>query len=238
MKRIIFAAICITLLASCNKGNRIVVNTEKTPSFENINDSLSWALGFSVAQNVAATDVDINREIFMQAIFATLDQKQQPFTQETTTAMLMDLEQRASIKRMSNQNNQMEETRQREAVYFAKLQQENPNVKKSDKGFYYEVIKQGNGPVAEIGSIVVFDYKGSLTNGHIFDQTYGNREPITHVIGNEMMPGLLEGFLMMPSGSTYRFYIPNEMAFGAQGTVDIPPYATVIYEVELHDVHK
>lgn len=238
MKKILLATLSVILLASCHKGSTIVVDTEKTPSFNNINDSLSWALGFSVAQNIAATNVDINRELLMQAIFATLDQKNQPFTQQTTTAMLLDLEKRAAMNRMSNQSNQMEETRQRENVYFAKLQQDNPNVKKSDKGFFYEVLKQGNGPIAEVGSIVVFDYKGSLTNGHIFDQTYGNREPITHVVSNEIFPGLYEGFLMMPAGSTYRFYFPCELAFGAQGTQQIPPYATVIYEVELHEVQK
>lgn len=236
MKKILFAAICITLLASCHKG--IVVNPDKTPTFANQNDSLSWALGFSVAQNIASTGVDINREILMQAICVTLDSKQQPFSQQTTTEMLLDLEQRASLNRKMSQDNQMAEIRQREEVYFNKLVRENPNIKKSDKGFYYEVIKQGKGLIAELGSIVVFDYKGSFTNGHIFDQTYGNREPITHVVGHEMMPGLFEGFCMMPGGSTYRFYFPCEMAFGAQGTQGIPPYSTLIYEVELHEVQK
>ena len=238
MKKILFAAICIALLSSCHKGSTIVVNTEKTPAFENVNDSLSWALGFSVAQNIASTGVDINRELLMQAICVTLDSKQQPFSQQTTTAMLMELEKRAYMSQKASFDNQLAEARQREEVYFAKLLQDNPAVKKSDKGFYYEVIKQGNGPVAELGSVVVFDYKGSFTNGHVFDQTYGNRESITHVVGSELMPGLYEGFLMMPAGSTYRFYFPCEMGFGAQGTEGVPPFSTLIYEVELHDVQK
>lgn len=238
MKKILFAAICITLLASCHKSGTVVVDTEKAPAFANQNDSLSWALGFSVAQNIASTGIDINREILMQAICATLDSKQQPFDQPTTVHMLMELEQRAALNRRMNQESQMSETKQKEDVYFTKLLQENPNIKKSDKGFYYEVLKQGNGPVAKIGSLVVFDYKGCLTNGHIFDQTYGNREPITHVVSDELIPGLLEGFCMMPAGSTYRFYLPSEMAFGANGTEDVPPYSTVIYDVELHEVQK
>ena len=238
MKKIFFAAICIALLASCHKGSRIVVDTEETPTFENKSDSLSWALGFSVAQNIASTGIDINREILLQAICATLDSKQQPFTQKETTTMLFELEKLTYINRMSTHNNQLAETRQREEVYFTKLMQDNPNIKKSDKGFYYEVLKQGNGPVAQMGSIVVFDYKGSLLNGHIFDQTYGNREPITHVVGPELMPGLLEGFCMMPAGSKYRFYFPSEMGFGAQGDDGIPPYSTLIYEVELHEVQN
>ena len=238
MKKIFFAALCITLLVSCHKSSTVVVDTDKVPAFTNQSDSLSWALGFSVAQNIAATGIDINRELLLQAIYATLDSKQQPFTQQQTSMMLMELDQRAYMNRKMNQEDQMAETRKREETYFAKLIQERPNVKKSDKGFYYEVLKQGNGPVAEMGSVVVFDYKGSLINGHIFDQTYGNREPITHVVGPELMPGLFEGFCMMPAGSTYRFYFPCEMAFGAQGDDGIPPFSTLIYEVELHEVQK
>ena len=88
------------------------------------------------------------------------------------------------------------------------------------------------------GMVVEFDYKGSFTNGQVFDQTYGNREPIVHVIGETLMPGLFEGLCMMRSGSHYRFYFPSEIAFGARGTEDIPPYTAVIYEVEVHSIHE
>lgn len=238
MKKIIFAVMCVALLASCHKGSTIVVDTEATPTFANENDSLSWALGFSVAQNIAATGVNINKDLLIQAICVTLDSKQQPFSQQETATMLIELERRAYMNRSKNLNDQLTEVRQREDAYFTKLLQERPNVKKSDKGFYYEVVKQGNGPVPERGSIVVFDYRGSFTNGHVFDQTYGNREPITHVVADELMPGLFEAFCMMPAGSTYRFYFPSEMAFGARGTDDIPPYSTVIYDIELHKVEN
>ena len=107
-----------------------------------------------------------------------------------------------------------------------------------DKGFYYEVLKEGTGRKAEPGLIIDFDYKGTFTNGQIFDQTYGNRSSIVHLVDESLMPGLREGFCMMKAGSTYRFYFPCEMAFGAKGTDDIPPFTTVIYEVELHDVHE
>ncbi|MBP5548038.1 MAG: FKBP-type peptidyl-prolyl cis-trans isomerase [Bacteroidales bacterium] len=238
MKKIAFFSAIVLLLAatSCKDRNSIVVNADATPQLNNINDSLSWALGFSMAQNLAATGVEINREVLFQSICATLDSKQQPMTQRTTTELLMDLEQRAAMNRMQNSEAQMKEVRAREEVYFSKLMQDNPNVKKSDMGFYYEILKQGNGKIGQIGNIVVFDYKGLLTNGQIFDQTYGNRDAITHVIDDGMMPGLTEAFCMMPAGSTYRFYFPCEMGFGAKGTADIPPYATLIYEIELHEV--
>ena len=142
------------------------------------------------------------------------------------------------INRSQQEQNRLDEVRAREAEYFAQLQKDNPNVIKSDKGFYYEVLKEGNGRKGEPGLVVVFDYKGMFPNGQIFDQTYGNRDEITHVISESIFEGLREGFCLMKAGSKYRFYFPSEMAFGSNGTENIPPYSVVIYEVDLHEVHE
>ncbi|MBP5189308.1 MAG: FKBP-type peptidyl-prolyl cis-trans isomerase [Bacteroidales bacterium] len=239
MKKIILAAsvLCIMLMTnSCQKKGTYVLDTDEPVVLNDKIDSLSWALGFSVAQNVASTGVDINREVLLQAICVTLDSKQQAMTQTQTYDLLQQIEQIAYLNRSKNHQKQIDETRAKESVYFDRLMKDNPNVKKSDKGFYYEVIKEGDGRKGEPGLVVVFDYKGSFLNGQVFDQTYGNREPIVHVISESIFPGLFEGFCMMRAGSTYRFYFPSEMAFGANGTENVPPYTAVIYDVELHEV--
>ena len=239
MKKIFFAIATLCIIAtatSCQKKGTIVIDTDATPALNNKNDSLSWAMGFSLAQSIAATGVDINRELLMQAISVTLDSKKQPLTQEQTMRLITEVEQSAFLNKTNVEKKNMEETRQREGDYFAKLTKENSDVKKSDKGFYYQIVKEGSGRQCEQGLVAVFDYKGYFTNGQLFDQTYGNRPPITHAVAEGMMPGLLEGLCMMKAGSTYRFYFPAEMAFGASGTEGIPPYSTVIYEVELHEV--
>ena len=243
MKRtsvLFFVAATVLLAASCQNKDSIVVNTTAEPVLENNIDSLSWAMGFSVAQNIASTGVEFNREILFQSICATLDGKQQPMTEKQTIWKLQQLEEKSFLNQRMVQQSASADAETREAVYFEKLLQENPNVKKSDKGFYYEVLKEGKGRRGEIGLVAVFDYKGMFTNGQIFDQTYGNREPIPHVIGEPMMPGLVEGFCLMNAGSIYRFYFPYMMAFGPNGEPDsgIPPYTTLIYEVELHDLHE
>ncbi len=235
MKKILYVAICIAMLASCQKG-KVVVDTTKTPTFADKNDSLSWALGFSAAQNFAATGVKINREVLLQAICATLDSLQQPFTMQQTASMLMELNQMAATNRELKQTKENNEQQMQEDAYFTELMKNNANVKKSDKGFYYEVLKEGNGRKGELGLVVVFDYKGMFTNGQVFDQTYGNRDAITTVISDDMFPGLCEAFQIMKGGSKYRLYFPSELAFGARGTQDIPPYSTLIYEIELHEV--
>ena len=75
MKRIIFAiaALCLICTAtSCHKGGTVTVNTDETPQLANKADSLSWAMGFTMAQNIASTGINIDREIMMQAIYAQM----------------------------------------------------------------------------------------------------------------------------------------------------------------------
>lgn len=237
-KSIICVAAIAALIATGCKGKegRIVVNSDRPVELTSKNDSLSWALGFAMAQNMAVPGIDINRELMLQAIVTTLDSKQQPMTEHQTMRLLTELEGQASLNRHMASQASKEELAKREAPYFEQLMRDNPNVKKSDKGFYYEVLKEGSGKPGEIGQVVVFDYKGMFTNGQVFDQTYGNREPITHVISQSIFPGLFEGFQIMNKGSHYRFYFPSQMGFGQRGTDNIPPNTIIIYEVEVHDI--
>lgn len=236
---IIAISLCAVLAASsCQNKGTLTINTDQPASLKSENDSISWAMGCILAETAKATGITYNKQTMLQAFCATMDGKEAPLTRE----QLSDLQYRIEMKMYEHQSathrSSMDDVKARENEYFAQLTKSNPNVKKSDKGFYYEVIKQGNGPKASLGSVVDFDYKGSFTNGEIFDQTYGNRSSIVHMVDESLMPGLREAFCMMNAGSTYKFYFPCEMAFGAQGSDDIPPYTTVIYEVELHSVSE
>ncbi len=239
MRKVLIATamLCIIgLTTSCHKKDSLVINTSQPAELRNEADSLSWAMGFTLAQNIAKTGIEPNREILVQALIATLDQKQQPMTQEQTYQLLNKLELLAYTNQSKNQQAKLEEARNQEQAYFSDLLKKNPNIKKSDKGYYYEVLKEGNGRKGEPGLVALFDYKGSFTNGQIFDQTFGNCDTVRHVINESIMPGLFDGLCNMKAGSSYRFYFPCEMAFGAKGTDNIPPYSTVIYQVDLYAV--
>ena len=112
----------------------------------------------------------------------------------------------------------------------------NPNIKKHETGFYYEVLKEGKGRKAKYGDNVSFDYRSFLMlTGEPYDQTYDVREPIAHVIGKPMFQGLIDGMQLMNEGSIYRFYFPYQLAFGEKGADGIPGFTPFIYEVELHN---
>jgi FKBP-type peptidyl-prolyl cis-trans isomerase len=80
-------------------------------------------------------------------------------------------------------------------------------------------------------------YHGTLIDGKVFDSSVERGEPIVFGL-NQVIKGWTEGVQLMPLGSKFRFYIPQELGYGAQAAGDIPPYSTLIFEVELIDIIK
>jgi FKBP-type peptidyl-prolyl cis-trans isomerase FkpA/FKBP-type peptidyl-prolyl cis-trans isomerase FklB len=105
-------------------------------------------------------------------------------------------------------------------------------------GLQYKVLREGQGrKPSEFGEVEVH-YKGSLLDGTVFDSSYESGEPITFFL-SQVIPGWTEGVQLMEEGAHYEFYIPFELAYGAQGIPgDIPPYSTLIFEVELLKVYS
>ena len=114
------------------------------------------------------------------------------------------------------------------------------NAKKSGviitpSGLQYEILTESNGPRPSLYDMVQLNYEGRLSDGYLFDSTYEQGGPVEFPV-NEVFPGWSEGLQLMTTGSTYRFYIPSELAFGSNGNGPIPPYATLIFTVELLEI--
>jgi FKBP-type peptidyl-prolyl cis-trans isomerase FkpA/FKBP-type peptidyl-prolyl cis-trans isomerase FklB len=138
---------------------------------------------------------------------------------------------------LRRENQQQAQIDQQQEDFFAQLTKEHPGVKKHESGFYYEQVKAGKGRNAKLGDRVSFDYRSFLMfTGQPYDQTYGKRDPILHVVGRPMFQGLIDGIQLMNAGSIYRFYFPYQLAFGPQGSGDIPGFTPFIYEVEVHEI--
>lgn len=110
-------------------------------------------------------------------------------------------------------------------------------VKVTESGLQYEVLTAGKGrvhPTAE--STVKVHYEGRLINGTVFDSSYQRGEPIEFPLSG-VIRGWTEGVQLMTVGAKYRFFIPYNLAYGERGAgQNIPPYATLIFDVELLDI--
>lgn len=113
-----------------------------------------------------------------------------------------------------------------------------PGVVTIASGLQYKVLREGQGQKpSRLGEVEVH-YKGSLIDGTIFDSSYERDEPISFLLA-QVIPGWSEGVQLMAAGAKYEFYIPFELAYGPQG-IDgvVPPYSTLIFEVELLKVYS
>ncbi|AXT58483.1 peptidylprolyl isomerase [Aquimarina sp. MMG015] len=106
---------------------------------------------------------------------------------------------------------------------------------KTDSGLRYKIIQKGDGAQAEKGKTVSVHYKGSLTDGTVFDSSYKRNQPIDFPLGmGQVIPGWDEGIALLQIGDKARFVIPPSLGYGAHGAGGvIPPNATLVFDVEL-----
>ena len=101
-------------------------------------------------------------------------------------------------------------------------------------GVQYQVIKAGNGPKPTASDIALVDYKGSLTNGTVFDASapgHPAQLPVAAVV-----PGFREALMLMSKGATYRVWIPGELGFGSADHGPIPGNSVLVFDLTLEDI--
>lgn len=105
-------------------------------------------------------------------------------------------------------------------------------------GLQYKIITEGKGEIPADTCKVKVNYKGTLIDGTEFDSSYKRNEPTTFR-ANQVIKGWTEALTMMPVGSKWELYIPQELAYGSRETSgQIKPFSTLIFEVELVSIEK
>ena len=110
-------------------------------------------------------------------------------------------------------------------------------VQVTESGLQYEVLKMGRGKKPAATDRVKVHYHGTLIDGTVFDSSVERGEPTSFGL-NQVIAGWTEGLQLMPVGSKFRFYIPQELGYGSRNAGSIPPYSTLIFEVELLEIEK
>lgn len=108
------------------------------------------------------------------------------------------------------------------------------------EGMYYIPLSEGRGRVPSGADIILVHYRGYFIDSTLFDDTYKGRVPLEFQLGkpDQVIKGMETGIRMMKKGGKARFIIPSNVGFGEDGSsvATIPPFTTVIYEVELIDI--
>jgi FKBP-type peptidyl-prolyl cis-trans isomerase FklB len=110
-------------------------------------------------------------------------------------------------------------------------------VKVTASGLQYKIITKGEGPVPTNTQKVKVHYEGRLIDGEVFDSSYKRGQPATFGV-NQVIKGWTEALTMMPAGSKWELYIPQELAYGSREQQSIPAFSCLIFTVELLEVVK
>ena len=104
-------------------------------------------------------------------------------------------------------------------------------------GLQYKVLTMGDGEIPTTTQRVKVNYEGRLLDGTVFDSSYKRNQPATFGC-NQVIKGWTEALTMMPVGSKWELYIPQELAYGDRESGQIPPYSMLIFTVELLSIEK
>lgn len=194
-------------------------------------DKLSYAWGLAMGKQLQAMGVkEINSEDFKNGVKVAFDGGTPEISVEEAQKIindyLQDLEKKASAAARA------------EGEAFLAENGKKEEVRTTPSGLQYVVEKEGEGAQPTAEDEVTVHYTGKLLNGTVFDSSVNRGEPATFPL-NRVIPGWTEGVQLMKEGAKYKFFIPSDLAYGANGVPNvIPPHSTLIFEVELIKVNK
>jgi FKBP-type peptidyl-prolyl cis-trans isomerase FklB len=203
--------------------------TKKEATMSN-NDSLSYALGVSIGNNLKQTGVvELNTIILGEAMKAALAGQPTSMNEEQCNMIIQqELGKLAEAKSAEARKGGEE---------FLEKNKTNPGIQVTASGLQYKTNVEGKGVNPDATDEVTVHYEGRLTDGTIFDSSIKRGEPATFGL-NQVIPGWTEGLQLMKEGGKTTFYIPQQLAYGAQDMGTIPAFSTLIFEVELIKVNK
>jgi len=204
--------------------------SENQITMKNQSDSLNYFLGLNWGYSVGEAPWDIDADLLAAGLLQVLKDSSSvdPMTAQTIFRDLSMAFTDAEAKKAEEESMQTME----DGIAFLEENGRREGVITTESGLQYEVITKGDGPMPDETSTVSVFYEGTLIDGTIFDSSYDSGDTISFPL-NGVIPGWTEGLQLMPVGSTYKFYIPSNLAYGARATGPIPANSTLIFKVEL-----
>jgi FKBP-type peptidyl-prolyl cis-trans isomerase FklB len=197
-------------------------------------DKLSYALGLNIGHQLKEMGLRDNLVVadYATAITDVLKGNTPQINMDEATRLLNDF-----FTRLEEQQRAAAEAAGAEAKSegerFLAENAKRPNVVVTPSGLQYEVLTEGTGRSPKATDTVRCHYHGTLIDGTVFDSSYQRNQPADFGL-NQVIAGWTEGVQLMKEGGKYRFYLPYHLAYGEHGAGNtIPPFATLVFDVEL-----
>ena len=199
-------------------------------------DKVSYALGLGIGRQLTQMGAgELNIDDFAQAIKDVIAGEKLKVSDSEAQTIVQDFFKKQEAKQRAAAAEAGKAAREAGEKYLAE------NAKKEGvvtlpSGLQYKVLTEGNGKKPKATDKVKCHYEGMLIDGTLFDSSIQRGEPATFPL-NGVIAGWTEGLQLMAEGSKYRLFIPYNLGYGERGAgASIPPYAALVFDVELIEV--
>jgi FKBP-type peptidyl-prolyl cis-trans isomerase FklB len=197
-------------------------------------EKVSYTIGASIGKDMKQQGLDIDVALLAQGMKDALAGGKMLMTEEQMRATMGQFSAEMSQKQAAEMKKRAEENKAAGDAFMA-ANKTKPGVVTLPSGLQYKVLKAGTGKKPLATNSVEVNYRGTLINGTVFDQSdKGDGKPITLSL-TRVIPGWKEALQRMSVGSKWQLVIPPQLAYGPQGTPGGPigPNSTLIFEIEL-----
>ena len=196
-------------------------------------DKLSYGLGLGIGQQLSQMNIKgLNIDDFAAAIRDVLSGSELKVDHREAQKIVQDYFQRQEQK-LSAEREAKGQAAKDAGERFLATNAKKEGVVTTKSGLQYKVLKEGTGRKPKATDSVRCHYEGFLIDGTVFDSSVQRGEPATFGL-QQVIAGWTEGLQLMSEGAKFRFFIPYLLAYGPSGAGNsIPPYAALIFDVEL-----
>jgi FKBP-type peptidyl-prolyl cis-trans isomerase FklB len=229
---IVLIGVIALMLGSCAKSSL------KNAKLKNKEDSLSYAFGIVNYNALMSDSLSLDPMIVAKAMLDGKEGKPLMDDDIARSFIMFFINQRESVK--AEQQAEADKETYKDYIAqnesFLETNREKPGVTVTPSGLQYEVITLGTGSIPTANSTVRVHYVGTLIDGSEFDSSIKRGEPAQFPVSG-VISGWTEALQLMPVGSKFRLYLPENLGYGASGAGDvIKPYSTLIFDVELLEI--
>lgn len=198
------------------------------PQVKTLEEQAAYAIGLDLGEETLANAPDLSPEIIARGLIDAM-KKAKP-------AIPAEQAQEAMSQYLAKKLGPGAEKNLKDGKEFLATNKAKQGVTTTESGLQYFVVKSGTGRTPKPTDVVRVHYNGMLIDGKVFDSTLG--KDAAEIPVNRAIPGWTEALLKMKVGDKWRLYIPAQLAYGPQGPPGgpIPPFATLIFDIELLDI--
>ena len=203
-----------------------------TKELETLNQRLSYIVGENMATQLKNDGLDLDTDALVLAVNDVMAGNASRLTEELKKSTVEEIQKLTQEQQSAEQAGKSTKNQEEGVAYLAENSQKE-GVKTTDSGLQYKSLVSGDGETPKASNSVTVHYKGTLTDGTVFDSSYERGEPATFPVGG-VISGWTEVLQLMNVGDKFEVTIPSDLAYGPAGSGPvIGPDAVLVFEVEL-----